>query len=195
VLLSLFTILLCPAPHSPSKLVEQGSTYPHDELVSAICNSTTDLFPFNTRNRCRLQRREREGKPPGDTDPALDELSDGEYEFKEEPTELRTARERLAAYQAVSSCSTGEGHEGGGGGELAAAAAASECVAGALSMDFRTFGHSAPKIRIVGLHSHRAYCMSITGQCSHGWLSGEFTRLVHHCERSILPTHDPLRCR
>ena len=45
-----------------------------------------------------LQRREREGRTPGDTDPDLDDLSDDEYKFVEEPPELTAARERLAAY-------------------------------------------------------------------------------------------------
>jgi hypothetical protein len=45
-----------------------------------------------------LQRRERLGLAPGDSDPALDELSDEEYVFREEPEELVAARARLAAY-------------------------------------------------------------------------------------------------
>lgn len=44
------------------------------------------------------QRRENLGLPPGDTDPALDELSDDEYTFLEDPPELVEARSRLAAY-------------------------------------------------------------------------------------------------
>lgn len=46
------------------------------------------------------QRRKRMGLPDGDTDPALDDMSDGEYEFDEEPEELVEARQRLAAYTA-----------------------------------------------------------------------------------------------
>ena len=45
-----------------------------------------------------VQRRENLGLPPGDTDPALDELSDDEYTFLEDPPELVEARSRLAAY-------------------------------------------------------------------------------------------------
>lgn len=48
----------------------------------------------------RMQRRERLGLAPGDTDPALDELSDEEYVFREEPEELVAARARLAAFTA-----------------------------------------------------------------------------------------------
>ncbi|KAG2449026.1 hypothetical protein HYH02_005778 [Chlamydomonas schloesseri] len=46
------------------------------------------------------ERRKRMGLPDGDTDPALDDMSDGEYEFEEEPEELVQARQRLAAYTA-----------------------------------------------------------------------------------------------
>ena len=45
-----------------------------------------------------VQRRENLGLPPGDTDPALDELSEDEYTFLEDPPELVEARSRLAAY-------------------------------------------------------------------------------------------------
>lgn len=38
------------------------------------------------------------GLPDGDTDPTLDDLSDTEYEFLEDPPELVEARNRLAAY-------------------------------------------------------------------------------------------------
>ena len=48
-----------------------------------------------------LQRRERLGLPPGTTDPFLDTVDDSEWQFDKEPEELRTARERLAAYTAA----------------------------------------------------------------------------------------------
>lgn len=47
-----------------------------------------------------VQRREKLGLPPGDTDPALDDLSDSEYVIVEDPPELVAARERLAQYTA-----------------------------------------------------------------------------------------------
>ena len=52
------------------------------------------------RRSCHVfvQRREALGLEPGDTDPALEELSDEEYQFEEEPAELKAARERLAAF-------------------------------------------------------------------------------------------------
>lgn len=46
------------------------------------------------------QRREREGLAAGDTDPALDELSDDDYVFQEEPPELVAARNQLAGFTA-----------------------------------------------------------------------------------------------
>eukprot|EP00195_Chlamydomonas_chlamydogama_P005405 CAMPEP_0202891828 /NCGR_PEP_ID=MMETSP1392-20130828/1781_1 /ASSEMBLY_ACC=CAM_ASM_000868 /TAXON_ID=225041 /ORGANISM="Chlamydomonas chlamydogama, Strain SAG 11-48b" /LENGTH=445 /DNA_ID=CAMNT_0049575687 /DNA_START=22 /DNA_END=1359 /DNA_ORIENTATION=+ len=46
------------------------------------------------------KKREMLGLPAGDSDPALEELSDEEYQFLEEPPELVAARERLAAYTA-----------------------------------------------------------------------------------------------
>ncbi|KAJ9521042.1 hypothetical protein QJQ45_022766 [Haematococcus lacustris] len=46
------------------------------------------------------KRRAALGLTPGDTDPALDEFSDSEYEFEREPEELVAARERLAAFTA-----------------------------------------------------------------------------------------------
>ncbi|GAX82416.1 hypothetical protein CEUSTIGMA_g9844.t1 [Chlamydomonas eustigma] len=51
------------------------------------------------------KRREALGLPPGDTDPALDEYSDEEYTFLEDPPELIEARNKLAAY------TYREGHE------------------------------------------------------------------------------------
>lgn len=47
---------------------------------------------------CKLQKRERLGLPDGDTDPALDEFSDGEWEVQEDPPELVAARKKLDAY-------------------------------------------------------------------------------------------------
>jgi dynein assembly factor 1, axonemal len=44
---------------------------------------------------CALQRRERTGLPPGDTDPALDAFSDSEWEVPEDPPELVDARSKL----------------------------------------------------------------------------------------------------
>jgi len=44
------------------------------------------------------QRRETLGLPPGDTDPSLEEFSDEEYTFLEDPPELVEARKSLAAY-------------------------------------------------------------------------------------------------
>lgn len=38
------------------------------------------------------------GMPPGESDPALEEFSDDDYEFEKEPEELVAARKRLAAY-------------------------------------------------------------------------------------------------
>ena len=46
------------------------------------------------------KKRERLGLAPGNTDPMLDQLSDSEYNFDEEPRELIDARKRLAAYSA-----------------------------------------------------------------------------------------------
>jgi hypothetical protein len=46
------------------------------------------------------QRRAKEGLAAGDTDPLLDNLSDEEYVFSEEPAELVAARHALAAYTA-----------------------------------------------------------------------------------------------
>lgn len=42
-----------------------------------------------------VQKRERLGLPPGDTDPALDEFSDTEWEVPEDPPELVNARSKL----------------------------------------------------------------------------------------------------
>lgn len=47
-----------------------------------------------------LQRRAALGLAPGDTDPALDDLSDEEWVVGEEPPELEAARSALAAYTA-----------------------------------------------------------------------------------------------
>ena len=64
-----------------------------------------------------IQRRENLGLPPGDTDPALDELSEDEYTFLEDPPELVEARSRLAAYtyRQGEEEPAGERPEGGGG--------------------------------------------------------------------------------
>lgn len=48
-----------------------------------------------------LQRREALGLAPGITDPFLDTVDDNEWIFPEEPEELRVARARLSAYQAL----------------------------------------------------------------------------------------------
>ncbi len=48
-----------------------------------------------------LQRREQLGLAPGTTDPFLDTVDDSEWQFEEEPEELRVARQRLAAYTAA----------------------------------------------------------------------------------------------
>jgi hypothetical protein len=52
------------------------------------------------REEAFRRRREQMGLPPGDTDPALDEYSDGEWEFEGEPAELVRAREKLARFGA-----------------------------------------------------------------------------------------------
>lgn len=50
------------------------------------------------REEAFRKRRELMGLPPGDSDPTLDDLSDGEWEFEGEPEELVRAREALAHY-------------------------------------------------------------------------------------------------
>lgn len=55
-----------------------------------------------------LQRREALGLPPGTTDPFLDGLDDSEWQFEEEPEELRAARERLAAHIAAAAARAGQ---------------------------------------------------------------------------------------
>ncbi|PNH10461.1 Leucine-rich repeat-containing protein ODA7 [Tetrabaena socialis] len=57
-------------------------------------------FMMQMRAQGWRERRKRLGLPEGDTDPALEDFSDGEYEFDEEPQELVDARQRLAAYTA-----------------------------------------------------------------------------------------------
>ncbi|KAK9811648.1 hypothetical protein WJX72_007649 [[Myrmecia] bisecta] len=54
----------------------------------------------NLRKEGFRKRREALGLPPGDTDPYFDDMSDGEWEPEEEPTELVAARDRLAAFTA-----------------------------------------------------------------------------------------------
>ncbi|GIL87407.1 hypothetical protein Vretifemale_15526, partial [Volvox reticuliferus] len=61
-------------------------------------NRKNHEFMMQMRAQGWRERRERLGLPEGETDPAYDELSDGEYEFEEEPQELIDARQRLAAY-------------------------------------------------------------------------------------------------
>ncbi len=45
-----------------------------------------------------VQRRERMGLAPLDTDPELDDISDSEWEIVEDPPELVAARLKLAAF-------------------------------------------------------------------------------------------------
>lgn len=47
-----------------------------------------------------LQRRKELGMPDGDGDPALEGMSDSEWEPPEDPPELVAARKRLAQYTA-----------------------------------------------------------------------------------------------
>ncbi|GLC39430.1 Leucine-rich repeat-containing protein oda7 [Pleodorina starrii] len=63
-------------------------------------NRKNHEFMMQMRAQGWRERRKRLGLPEGDTDPALDNLSDGEYEFEEDPPELVEARQRLAAYTA-----------------------------------------------------------------------------------------------
>lgn len=60
----------------------------------------TPLHTHAPRRCTRPQRREILGLPPGDTDPALDDMSDEEYVLVEEPPELVEARKKLAAFTA-----------------------------------------------------------------------------------------------
>lgn len=57
-------------------------------------------FIMKVRAEGFRKRREALGLPPGDTDPAFDDMSDGEWEVPEEPEELVEARKKLAAYSA-----------------------------------------------------------------------------------------------
>lgn len=48
-----------------------------------------------------VQKREEQGLEAGDTDPMLDDLSDEEWQFDEDPPELVAAREKLDQYLAA----------------------------------------------------------------------------------------------
>ncbi|KXZ45339.1 hypothetical protein GPECTOR_56g436 [Gonium pectorale] len=63
-------------------------------------NRKNHEFMMQMRAQGWRERRKRLGLPEGDTDPALDELSDGSIDFEEDPPELVEARQRLAAYTA-----------------------------------------------------------------------------------------------
>ena len=54
-----------------------------------------------------LQRREALGMPPGDTDPALEDFSDTEWQPEEDPPELVDARKKLERYLATQSDGAG----------------------------------------------------------------------------------------
>lgn len=50
-----------------------------------------------------MQKRERLGLPPGDTDPYLEQFSDSEWEIPDDPPELEEARKKLSMHMKCAS--------------------------------------------------------------------------------------------
>lgn len=74
----------------PSVLKPSGRFVPQSGIALSL------LDPAAVQLGCIvLQKRERLGLQPGDTDPALDEFSDSEWEVPEDPPELVDARAKL----------------------------------------------------------------------------------------------------